>query len=168
MNRPLTQDECDMLLGKGDYLETPLTLAADIAKPFEGLSLNPYHDPVGFPTIGYGHLLSRDAWADLNRWSGISEDEAHDLLEADMQIAYKAVNRLVKVDLTDNQSAALIDFAFNCGAGNLQASTLLKKLNRGDYDGAANEFTRWIYAAGQKLPGLVRRRQAEKDCFLSP
>lgn len=127
----------------------------------------PYHDPVGFPTIGYGHLLSREPWADLARWSPVTEAEADALLEEDMAIAAGAVLRLVTVPLTDGQYAALIDFAFNVGAGNLQASTLRRVINRGEYDEAPRQFRRWVYARGIKLPGLVRRRNDEVELWLA-
>lgn len=138
-------------------------LAVELAKPFEGLRLEPYHDPVGFKTIGYGHLLSRTPWEPLETTESITQEEAERLLAEDMQSAADAVERLVTVPLTDHQRAALIDFAFNCGAGNLARSTLLKVINRGDYDAAPAEFLKWVYARGKKLPGLVRRRKAEVE-----
>lgn len=144
-----------------------LELAAEIAKPFEGLRLAPYHDPIGLPTVGYGHLLSHKAWADLAQWEAVTEAEAHALLEADMAKAASAVRRLCPVELNDGQEAALIDFAFNCGAGNLQASALRQAINRGDLDMAAEQFGRWVYAGGVKLAGLVRRRAAERALFMS-
>ena len=142
-----------------------LEIATEIAKPFEGLVLEPYHDPVGFPTIGYGHLLSREPWADLSQWSPLTKQQAHDLLKRDMIFAYNAVMRLISVRLSDHQAAALTDFAFNCGAGNLQNSTLRRLLNQGDYESVPEQLGRWVYAAGQKLSGLVRRRTAESDCW---
>lgn len=147
--------------------ETALELAADIAKPFEGLRLEPYHCPAGFPTIGYGHLLSREKGADLSRWQAISEDQAHTLLEKDMAAAAASVARLINVPLSDYQRAALIDFAFNCGAGNLQSSTLRRVINRGEYSEAPKQFMRWVYAGPVRLAGLVRRRAAEVDYWRS-
>lgn len=144
-----------------------LRIAADLATPFEGLSLAAYHDPVGYPTIGYGHLLSREPWADLSRWPDITESEAHDLLERDMLKALASVRRLIVVPLTDNGEAALCDFAFNCGAGNLQASTLRRVINREEYDAAPHEFRRWVYARGRRLRGLVRRREAEAALWMA-
>ncbi len=144
-----------------------IDLAIRIAKPFEGLRLHPYHDPVGYPTIGYGHLLSRDPWADLSRWKPIDQAEAERLLAIDLAAAARAVKMLCPVPLAPTQEAALIDFAFNCGAGNLQISTLRKAVIRGDFERAAEQFTRWVYARGVKLPGLVRRRAAERDMFVS-
>jgi lysozyme len=72
----------------------------------------------------------------------------------------------VHVPLTQNQFDALVSFVFNLGVGNFRTSTLLKKLNAGDNDGAAQEFGRWIHAGGKALPGLVRRREAERALFL--
>lgn len=144
-----------------------LDIAAEIAKPFEGLRLKAYHDPVGFPTIGYGHLLSRNRWEDLSKYPDITEEEAERLLEADMVAAAKAAMRLCPNVESAEQLAALADFAFNLGAGNLQISTLRRKIVRGDYEGAAEEFGKWVFAAGVKLPGLVRRRRAERAIFES-
>lgn len=143
-----------------------LDLAAQIAKPFEGLRLSPYHDPVGYCTVGYGHLLSKEPWADLTQWGPITEEQALDLLEADMVKAAAAVSRLCQVEMTEGQAAALIDFAFNCGAGNLQLSALRQMVLRGDWEAAGEQFLRWVYARGVKLPGLVRRRKAEQQVFL--
>lgn len=143
-----------------------LEIAADLAAPFEGLRLSAYHDPVGYPTQGYGRLLSRTPWEDLSPWPDIDETTAHDWLEQDMLKALGAVRRLIRAPLTDRQEAALADFAFNCGAGNLQASTLRKVVNRQEYEAAPAQFKRWVYARGRKLPGLVRRRDAEAELFL--
>lgn len=140
--------------------------AIDLAKQFEGLSLKAYHDPVGFPTQGYGRLLSREAWADLSQWPDIDEVTAEAWLIEDLERAATSVARLITVPLTDNQQAALIDFAFNLGAGNLQISSLRAKLNRGEYAEAADEFPKWVYAGGVKLVGLVRRRATERELFL--
>lgn len=142
-----------------------IDIADEIAKPFEGLRLEPYHDPVGLPTIGYGHLLSRKAWADLSQWSPLTEEEAEELLQRDMVKATDAVLRLTEIELEDHQLAALIDFAFNCGAGNYQASTLRKKVNRGDFADVPRQLSRWVFARGVKLPGLVRRRKAEAEVW---
>lgn len=144
-------------------MDNALLLARDLAQEFEGLSLIPYHDPVGFKTIGYGHLLSRTPWATLETTGPITHEEAERLLAEDMQSAAASVTRLVTVPLTDYQRAALIDFTFNCGAGNLARSTLLKVINEGAYDAAPAEFLKWVYARGKKLPGLVRRREAEVE-----
>lgn len=148
-------------------MDRALDLACALAKPFEGCSLTAYHDPVGFPTIGHGHLLSREAWAPLDRWPPITQGFADALLEEDMAKALRAVRRLVKVPVTDEQAAALADFAFNLGAGALQASTLLRMVNRGDLADAAEQFARWNKAGGRIMRGLTRRRLTERNLFLS-
>lgn len=146
---------------------TSIDIAHKIAVPFEGCILDPYHDPVGYPTIGYGHLLSLKPWADLSQWKSITQKEADDLLIKDLLIKLNHVKRLIKVPLNEWQEGALIDFAFNCGEGNLQASTLRKVINRGDYSAAPAQFMRWVYARKKRFNGLVRRRKAEVDCWLT-
>jgi lysozyme len=94
-----------------------------------------------------------------------TQEQAEQWLQEDVQSAADAVNRLVTVELTQQEFDALVDFTFNLGAGNLQRSTLLRLLNSGDYTGAAAEFQKWDKAGGQVLAGLLRRRQAEADMF---
>lgn len=142
-----------------------IKIAREIAKPFEGLFLKPYHDPVGYPTVGYGHLLSYQKWADLSQWSAVTQEEADRLLELDLIKARRGVLYNVKVPLNPNQEAALIDFAFNLGIGNLRISTLLKMLNRGEYESASGQFMRWNKAGGKVYRGLTRRRTAERFKF---
>lgn len=155
-------------------LDRALVLAEELAEPFEGLHrigmdgmIYPYHDPVGFPTIGYGHLLSRVRWEALSKYHAITRDEARQFLRDDLAKALRAVNRFITAPLTDEQCAALIDFTFNVGAGNLEISTLRRLVNRQEYAAAAEQFSRWVFAAGVKLPGLVRRRAAERALFLA-
>lgn len=150
-----------------------LELSGELAKPFEGLHklinglVHPYHDPVGFPTQGYGHLLSRQAWAPLHGWVPQTPEDCVMWLEQDMGRALQSELRLCDVELSIEQAAALTDFTYNCGAGNLQVSTLRRLVNRGEFDDAAGEFRKWVYAGGVKLAGLVRRRAAECDLWLS-
>lgn len=132
-----------------------------LTEQFEGLRLAAYLDSVGVPTIGYGH--TRNVVMGMT----CTQEQAEQWLQEDVQIAVDGVNRLVTVELTQNQFDALVDFAFNLGVGNLQHSTLLKLLNTGNYAGAAGEFEKWDKAGGQTLPGLLRRRQAERDLFNS-
>lgn len=116
-----------------------------------------YHCPAGIPTIGYGHVVH-----DAGRFAGgITRDEADVLLQADVRIAAEAVARLIEVKLTQGQFDALVSFTFNLGAGRLQMSALRRVVNRGAHDEAPGQFARWVYAAGRKLPGLVRRRAEE-------
>lgn len=141
--------------------------ALNLVREFEGCHLAPYHDPVGFPTIGWGRLLSREKWADLSQWTPISQDEADAMLVQNLERHARAVRRLCPVELSEGQFAALIDFAYNLGAGNLQASTLRRCVNRCDHEGAARQFGRWVFAGGVKLPGLVRRRAQEAAVYLA-
>lgn len=141
-----------------------LNLAFKIAQPFEGLSLKPYHDPVGYPTIGYGHLLSKQPWADLSQWQPISMNEAEALLQADMFMALDQVADASPV-LNDPDNwrrlAALSDFVFNLGIGQYRASTLKRKVDAEDWSAAQEQIKRWTRARGKVLKGLVLRREAE-------
>ena len=97
---------------------------------------------------------------------GITMEQAETMLRADLIDTGRDVLSAVGVTLNENQFGALVSFTFNLGIGNLRSSTLLTKLNTGDFSGAANEFPRWVKANGQTLPGLVKRRGAERDLFL--
>ena len=134
----------------------------DLIKKYEGCKLEAYKCPAGIWTIGYGHT-------DSNVTSGtiITQDEADELFNKDILKFEKAVSHMVKTTINQNQFDALVSFAFNLGNGALLNSTLLKKLNSGDKQGAANEFDRWVYSNNKtKLEGLVRRRKEEKELFL--
>ena len=96
----------------------------------------------------------------------ITQAQAENYLAEDVRKAEADVNARLNVEVTQNEFDALVDFAFNCGCGNLNGSTLLKKLNAGDYEGAAHEFEKWDMAAGKHMAGLLRRRQAEELLFL--
>lgn len=131
----------------------------EIVTSFEGLRLKAYDDGVGVWTIGYGHTLG------VKRGDVITEARADELLRKDVARFEAAVNRLVTVPLTQYQFDALTSFTFNLGSGNLASSTLLKKINAGDYSAAADEILRWNRAGGKVWPGLVRRRKAERTMF---
>lgn len=134
-----------------------------LVKSFEGLRLTKYQDVVGKWTIGYGHLiLPSESFP-----APITESQAEALLRKDLSISEAGVSNLVKVPINQNQFDALVSFTFNLGVGNLQNSTLLKKLNAGDKQGAADEFLRWNKAGGKEVAGLTRRRAAERSLFLS-
>jgi lysozyme len=116
-------------------------------------------DPVrGTLTIGYG-----STGAHVRPGMVISEREAEELLRDDLDRFERAVDRLVRVPLTDNQFAALVAFAFNVGEGNggFATSTLLKKLNAGDYGSVPSEMMKWVSSKGKRMQGLVNRRSAE-------
>lgn len=134
-----------------------------LTENFEGLRLTAYPDPAthGDPwTIGYGHT-----GAEVHQGMTITQEQAEEFLMQDVQKAVQTVNSKEHTDLTQNEFDALVDFVFNCGAGNFAGSTLLKKINAGDMEGAALEFQKWDKAAGHVMAGLVRRRQAETDLF---
>lgn len=137
--------------------------AYHIARTFEGLRLEPYRDPIGYWTVGIGHLLSRDRQD--AQYPPVTIEEAEALLASDLEKAARSVLRLCPVPLTDGRFSALIDFTFNLGSGNLQVSTLRRLVNREEFDEAREEFPKWVYAQGIKLQGLVRRRYAEREIF---
>ena len=129
----------------------------ELLKRSEGFRNSVYLDAAGLPTIGYGHrLLHPESFPD-----GIDDRQATELLASDLRDAEQAVERMVKVPLAQGQFDALVDFCFNLGAGRLAASTLLKMLNGGRYEAAAEQLLRWDIAGGQKNAGLKSRREAE-------
>lgn len=133
----------------------------NLIKNFEGLRLKAYKDPVGVITIGYGHTFG------VKLGQTITKEQAEFYLKSDLRKFEKGVDSLVSVNLNQSQFDALVSFSFNCGLGALQKSTLLKLLNKGDYQGAADQFLRWDKAGGRSLPGLTRRRKAERALFLT-
>ena len=140
---------------------------AIIAK-FEGLSLTPYKDAAGIWTIGYGHkIVAGDPYYPVGSVQQITQDEADALLADDTSSAKTAVERLVLYSLSTPQLQALTSFVYNVGQGAFAGSTMLQKLNRGDFTGAADEFDKWTHAGGIQLAGLIQRRAAEKQLFLS-
>ena len=140
----------------------------ELIKDFEGLSLNPYLDAVNIPTIGYGSTYYRDGKKVTLNDKTISQDEANSLLEhiANRDFADK-IFPSIKVKVTQSQFDAMVSLAYNIGAGAFLKSTLLKKVNAGDFVGAGEEFLRWNKAGGKEVLGLTKRRQREKQLFLS-
>jgi lysozyme len=129
----------------------------ELLKRSEGFRSRIYKDVNGFPTIGYGHrLLHLDSFPD-----GICAEQAGEILVNDVHVAEEAVERLVKVELTQGQFDALVDFCFNLGAGRLASSTLLKVLNGKRYEDAAKQLLCWDLADGKENAGLKARREAE-------
>jgi lysozyme len=137
-----------------------------LIKGFEQLRLWPYQDAAGNWTIGFGHLIRSN-----EHFIVITQAQADHLLAADLSLAARAVNTYVKAPLTQDQFDALCSFVFNVGARNFEYSTLLRKLNLGDYVGAAQQFIQWdkvsVDGVLQPSEGLLRRRQAEENLFLS-
>ena len=132
----------------------------------EGLRLTPYYCPAGKLTIGYGHVILPH-----EKFTKITAVIAHGLLVSDCLVAEKAIKRYVKKPLTQNQFDALVSFVMNVGVANFRTSTLLKKLNVGDYAGADNEFLRWNKVRNPKTKkyevsnGLTKRRKRENLLF---
>lgn len=139
------------------------SLAAPFVAQFEGLSLTAYRCPAGVLTIGYGHTGK-----DVLEGQTITEDEALALLVDDLKRHFQDIKRLVVVEVTENQCIALLSFAFNVGAASFRRSSVLKNLNRGATLQAAESFLLWNRAGGKVLPGLTRRRNAERRLFLKP
>ena len=134
----------------------------ELIKRFEGFSATPYFCPAGKLTIGYGHIILPEESRAL-----INEQDAERLLKNDIKTAEQAVLSLVTVELTQGQFDALTSFVFNIGNQAFEKSTLLRILNRGLPEQAVKQFSRWVYANGRKLEGLVRRRAAEAALFVS-
>ena len=137
----------------------------DLIKFYEGDSSS-YLCPAQHWTIGYGAIWGMDNRRVTEDHPDINKDQADYLLRRDVRKSEVAVLRLIKVPLEDGQFNSLCSFVFNLGSGSLQSSTLRRKINRGDYIGAANEFPRWIWAGGRKLKGLIKRRNDERLMFL--
>lgn len=138
----------------------------DLIKVSEGFEAEAYPDPgnrvTGEPwTIGYGHTRG------VRRGDTCTDAQATDWLREDLQAAEDAVRHMVDVPLTQMQFDALASFVFNVGPSAFGSSTLLRLLNAGDAAGAAEQFKRWNRGADGVLPGLVARRAAERDLFLS-
>lgn len=139
---------------------------------WETLKLKPYDDGYGYKTIGWGHRVKP---GERFPKTGLTEYRAMDILMMDIKPCEDAVNDLVKVPLTPYQFDALVSFCFNVGT-DMDADTipegfgdsaLLKKLNEGNYQGAADEFPKWRKASGKVSKGLVKRRVQERNMFLN-
>lgn len=126
-----------------------------LIESFEGLRLNSYQDSVGVWTIGYGHTQG------VHQGQTITQQQAQAFLQQDLGVAEAAVNRL-GLTLTDNQFAALVSFTFNLGAGNLN------KLMKNGLAAVPDRILLFDHAGGRALPGLTRRRQAERALYLTP
>ena len=133
-----------------------------LIKFFEGFRSKPYICSGGHNTIGFGHkILAHE------KFDYISRSEAESILRNDLLCAEKSVLRNITYVLSDDQFAALVSFTFNMGGSALQRSTIRQKINYGQYKDAGLEFLRWVYAGGKILPGLVKRRKAEHNLFMS-
>ncbi len=138
-----------------------------LIKRFEGFSATPYLCPAGWWTIGWGAARDSDGQNVTAATLPIAEDEAETLLRRDVDIAERAVLRLIAVPLADGQFDALVSFTFNLGAGALQRSTLRRKVNREEHADVPAEFQKWVWGGGRRIPGLARRRETEADQYAS-
>jgi lysozyme len=138
-----------------------ISIATAVVSYYEGFEPTAYRDPVGIPTICYGHT------ATARMGQTISQAKCTALLQADLGHAFAAVDRRARVELPPPTRAALASFVYNVGEGAFARSTLLRKLNARDLRGACNELSRWVYAGGRKLNGLIKRRATERELCLS-
>jgi GH24 family phage-related lysozyme (muramidase) len=129
-------------------------------KKFEGCKLKAYRCPANVLTIGYGHTSAAGA-PEVTEGMTISQQDALDILHRDLRKYEEGVEKLVKVQLTQNQFDVLVDFAYNAGLGALAKSGLLRAVNARDFDKVPDELMKWTKGGGKVLPGLVKRRQAE-------
>lgn len=138
----------------------------DFIKSFEGFSAGPYLDAAGVPTIGYGATYYPGGQRVRMSDPPISESEGRRLLAAMLRDFEEAIDGALQVDVTQSQFDALVCWAYNVGIRAAQQSTLMRLLNAGDVQGAAGQFLRWNKAGGVPMPGLTRRREAERALFL--
>lgn len=135
---------------------------------YEGIKLHPYKCPAGLWTVGIGTLIGNGktlppAW---NRTFTL--EECYALLDKELRHIERGLSKYLLVAVTQNQFDALVSFIYNLGLGAFQRSTLRRKINRGDFLGAASEFIKWNKAGGKVLNGLTRRRISETTLFLKP
>lgn len=138
-----------------------------LIKKHEGLRLKPYLCPAKKPTIGYGNTYYEDGTAVKLTDSSITIERAENLLSNIVDKFSKQVSSSLAVEVNQNQFDALVSFAYNVGISNFLSSTLLKKLNKKDFEGASLEFKRWNKSGGVTLGGLVKRRKEEEELFKS-
>lgn len=140
----------------------------DFIKRWEGLELEAYKDIAGIWTIGYGHTARSGNPPTPVAGMKISADEAKAILDRDLAQYEKAVQDSIHVPLTQNQYDALVSLCYNIGPAGFKGSTVVRRLNSGDYSGAAEAILMWNKAGGKVSKGLVNRRTAEKELFLTP
>ncbi len=137
-----------------------------LIKRFEGLRLDAYRDVVGVWTIGYGHTANAGAPI-VTSGQKITEEEAHTILARDVEQFANGVRNSVTVDISDAQFSALVSFAYNVGLGAFRQSSVLAAVNERNFDAVPRRLNLWAKAGGRMLPGLLRRRAAEGELFVS-
>jgi lysozyme len=145
-----------------------LSTAARLAESFEGFRATPYQDVAGYWTIGYGSRVDINGQPVTGQTAAVSPSQADWMMQRDLKAAFSEIAATVRVTLTSNETAAFADFIYNLGAGNWQASSLLRLLNAGNYAGAIAQLDLWDRAGGQVFAGLLRRRQAETALAETP
>jgi len=135
------------------------TKGIELIKHFEGCELEAYKCAAGVWTIGYGHIKG------VTSDSVITQEQAEQMLVEELNEYEGYINNMVTMPLSQNQFDALVSWVYNLGGGNLKASTLLKVVNSGEFNGVPEQIMRWNKAGGKVLEGLTRRRQAEADLF---
>lgn len=134
-----------------------------LIKEFEGCRLTAYLCPAGVPTIGYGATGQ-----DIRLGMIWTQEQADERLAEDVAQFAGMVDEVIQVDCSDNEFSAMVSLAFNIGGRAFRNSTLARLVNEGNFAGAAKQFARWNKAGGRELAGLTRRREAERDLFLTP
>lgn len=146
-----------------------LALAEELCRRFEGFRARPYLCPAGVATIGYGSTHYADGRRVQLTDPLITEPAARALLAAELLSTYApgvlrqcpGLLPLALLEADWRRLNAIVDFTYNLGVGRLQTSTLRRRINAGDWDGAAAELGKWVWGGGRKLPGLVTRRAVE-------
>ncbi|MDR6628390.1 lysozyme [Acinetobacter lwoffii] len=137
----------------------------DLICNFEGLRLSAYDDGVGVWTIGFGTTKYPNGIR-VKKGDTCTLDQAKAYMQNDLKAFEQTANTAVKVPLNQNQFDALVSLAYNIGSTAFKNSTLVKRLNEGNYKAAANQFNVWVNAGGKRMQGLVNRRAAERTLFL--
>ncbi|KAJ3558852.1 hypothetical protein NP233_g11412 [Leucocoprinus birnbaumii] len=149
--------------------KTVNTATINLIKKYEGFVASPAPDPVGLPTVGYGHLCQTSGCSEVPYSFPLTTTTASALLNSDLKTYEKCITNDIKssIRLNDNQYGALVSWAFNEGCGAAGTSTLISRLNNGEDPNtvASQELPKWVYAGGQVLQGLVNRRNAEVALF---
>lgn len=138
-------------------------IAAELCRHFEGFRSKPYICPAGYPTIGFGTVFKPDGTRVTMQDSPITKQIAEDWLIQELRNNFLAgvLKASPRLALHPEIWGAMGDFAYNLGVGRYRSSTLRKRINAGDWEGAKEQLMRWTKAGGRELPGLVRRRKAE-------
>jgi lysozyme len=148
--------------GKKTLVASVLALAVPLIVHFEGTVYKTYRDPIGIVTACTGHT-----GPELSMGQKFTKEQCDDMLQKDLAKHWEDLD-CIKYPLKPNEAAAFLSFTFNVGKRNFCGSTLARKANTGDMRGACAELSRWTYAGGKELPGLVARRKAERALCESP